>query len=58
MGGNRYWGDVVLEFNEDFTAFTGDWNRCGGEIVTRWTGTRASVEEAGSESLPNSPVSN
>ena len=41
LGGNRYWGDVDLIFNEAFTAFTGQWNRCGGEDVSDWSGTRA-----------------
>ncbi len=47
--GSNYWGGVKLEFNGDYTAFTGSWNYCGSGGGSAWKG------QQGATRLPQAP---
>ena len=36
--GNKYWGRVRFEFNENFTAFEGKWSYCDADPGSTWDG--------------------
>jgi hypothetical protein len=36
----RYWGHVVVQFNEEFTEFVGEWGYCDGATDREWVGKR------------------
>jgi hypothetical protein len=38
--GSLYWGRIVFEFNDTFTAFSGKWGYCNDEPASAWDGTR------------------
>jgi hypothetical protein len=38
--GSSYWGNVILQFNDNYTRFKGTWDYCGEGRKTRWDGVR------------------
>ncbi len=38
--GSRYWGNMIVQFSEDFSSFTGTWDYCGKGETYRWNGRR------------------
>lgn len=45
--GSVHWGDVHLEFNAAYTAFTGSWNYCGAGGSHPWTGKLGATKSGG-----------